>query len=538
METEEFINISNNLLSLSTENFDEVEKEITNSPLLDSEMGLYVFTGFFNQTHRVRYQLLDLLAQLFVKISKDPSNPRHAKLPEILKLSTFQSIDPTEFRTRIRTLYFIRKCFTLGLYEKETFIKDILQYFEDHQQRTELHILDAIFFAPEIVEVDPSYFQTHKSDMKGIEYFFENYNELSADNWKLYYEILENEGPKDSVRNIIKRDDVDALTNITLSQPNFSYKMTLPIFLFEPNSMLQRGTNLLQAAAFFGSIKCMKYLILVGVSPTAKDKESYLLSEYCVTGGSIDAVRIAQQCGADFHGAAQLAVEYFRFDILEWIYREFSEQTWRKDMYGRSRVHNAAISGNIQILDEINNDNDPLEGIDLVWDGSTPLSLAIKNDSIAAIKYILDHSKKSVEYLTDGLSIFQNAIMYSHDEVCLFLLEMLPEWNHLDGRVLPIDDLSWIIFQDRYELLLPFAKAMKITPEQAQHHFPFVKVAVEYKSVKCQQVMKEHPEIFGECDFEAVYRYYREQEEYEFEEEEEEEDEFEEEEEANDEDTP
>ncbi|OHT08525.1 hypothetical protein TRFO_22955 [Tritrichomonas foetus] len=71
-------------------------------------------------------------------------------------------------------------------------------------------------------------------------------------------------------------------------------------------------------AAFFGSIKCFKYLLMNG------SRLELSIESFAVSGGNLEIIHICQQHGYNhFSGTMFSCIKYHRYDIFEWIIQNF-----------------------------------------------------------------------------------------------------------------------------------------------------------------------------------------------------------------------
>lgn len=113
----------------------------------------------------------------------------------------------------------------------------------------------------------------------------------------------------------ILNDDVDSLQKQT-SNPKFNLSQEyVDISISHKNhDNLSCICNALECAAFFGSIKCFKYLIL-----NAKLKTNYVAS-YAIVGGNVEIIRICLQMKFDFKNCLNIAIKHHKNDIAQWIF--------------------------------------------------------------------------------------------------------------------------------------------------------------------------------------------------------------------------
>jgi hypothetical protein len=102
-------------------------------------------------------------------------------------------------------------------------------------------------------------------------------------------------------------DDVDALSALPIDA--FQIECPRPDFM----GTLRPFDTLIDAAALFRSVRCFRFLMLTDAKVTT------MTMEYAVKGGSAEIFRLCEQRGIDLRGMADVAAEFFRFDILDWF---------------------------------------------------------------------------------------------------------------------------------------------------------------------------------------------------------------------------
>ena len=462
MEEKDFIKLFDYFLNIDESSIQHSAELIASSPVAGTDIGITIISQYFIRAFRVRPKKLDILARLFVETLKIKKGNQISKLPQKFISFVFSFTPISGLKTKIRGFYILRKLIKYGVYTEKEVVDYVISEIDD-QENCKNYIFDCCCWAPEVSSVRPNLFDFVPyrlfDEMPFLQHFYENINDLKKDNWKYFNEIIENEAEPHSIVDIINRDDVDAIVNLAANN-TFNFSMIIPSTIFEHRTIFHRKTTLLQAAAFAGAVKCAKYLLLNGVEVNEKDGFSYFTSQYAVCGGCIEIVRLLDQNGANFLGAAQLAVEYFQYDIYKWIISTKSEMIWKYDMFQRSSIHNAAISGNLRaFVDSLNNGED----INAVFDNMTPLILAVKCNSFEIVLSILNRDPTLIEHSRYmHLTLFQIAISYAKDEMVFFLMDKLPDWDHWGGSGKTTNDLVCAIENRRTSLFPKLIEKMKI----------------------------------------------------------------------------
>lgn len=129
--------------------------------------------------------------------------------------------------------------------------------------------------------------------------------------------------PEKTIVDIIAEDDVEALQEIVAAPGtdlNHYYHVK------EGNLL-----TLIQISAFFGSIKCFKYMLLNGADLYKecifqKNKKSSTITPFAIMGGNIEIIRILEQ--HNFHTTAEhlkYAIRHHHSEIFQWLLERFPQ---------------------------------------------------------------------------------------------------------------------------------------------------------------------------------------------------------------------
>lgn len=110
----------------------------------------------------------------------------------------------------------------------------------------------------------------------------------------------------------IRNDDVESLQQ-SLIKKNFDYNGKIKNSIYERCSFVNSSIAYIEFAAFFGSIKCFKYLLLNKANKTNK------LAQFAVGGGNVEIIHICEQIGCNFQDTLQVAIKYHRWEIFKWL---------------------------------------------------------------------------------------------------------------------------------------------------------------------------------------------------------------------------
>lgn len=278
-----------------------------------------------------------------------------------------------------------------------------------------------------------------KSLYDNIKFFFDNFKEstpiylrdfakcFSNDNFSIDAHIYQ----LNSLKNCLKNDDIETLKKMT-SNPEFDYNQTIAPSIYEPSFLLQNYPPLLHFTAFYQSIKCFNFLIMVGADTNLTDQLKRPLSLFAVAGGCIEIIRIIEQKQLSFEGALQIASLFHRNEILCWLHETlFQKVSLSQYSNGKKTVLNqASISNNLFAVDfclkkkvKINQQNArkstalhlaaAYNNFDVIQTilgrnhskldpniiniaGMTPLMTAVQRQNIEAVGTFLDYYNKNI----------------------------------------------------------------------------------------------------------------------------------------------
>ena len=134
--------------------------------------------------------------------------------------------------------------------------------------------------------------------------------EYDLDEWGLvYYEKF-----SDDVFITFIQDNVDTFIEKS-SETTFNAKEMIEIDSSSPLYYVKKSGSVsyLQAMAYFGAVKCLKYAIL-NDDYSLKDVEGY-----AVAGGNMEIIHLLEQKGISFSNCLEVAIMFHRNEICDWI---------------------------------------------------------------------------------------------------------------------------------------------------------------------------------------------------------------------------
>lgn len=378
------IDLQELLMNLSTDNISESIDELIGNEYFATDLFIKTFISHLLEVPDFRptkiLLLCTFLNQLFerTEVNSDLIN----RIQEELLRQLFLSLsNPNPFPNESSRPNFLYNLYTQKVLKIESIIVHIQKFIENYTWFAEPIAWIVAYF----IDLVPAEIlnETRRRLRKNSEvnplfiHFFNTYRPTDAierRNSNAYVEILKN-------------DDVEELKKAL--NPLFEFDSIIKPSIFEPCYFIQREPSLILCSAYFGSVKCFKYLILNHADVNKRDNDSRTLAQFAVAGGNVEIVRLVEQCGCNFSDTAHIATHFFHSDIFEWLHlTKFPDLN--KDNFDRySILHHAAYSGNIGVLVmcinsgcDVNKFNNPLYC-------ETPILKAAENGKSDAVKILL-----------------------------------------------------------------------------------------------------------------------------------------------------
>lgn len=386
------------LMSLSKNNLRNVSSLILQTVIPLSIDKVQLFVRNIIQACEVRPHLIPTYSELIGLLyqAKSPQNALKSLKPLLIKALLTPKPFIEQFLANVGDFIFLRYiCQMIGITNDEL-VANIRSFCEHHDDLKYYHCLLFCIFAPELQASDPDFYESLDELFKEeyaapscklvLKYFYENINNLRADNWALQRDCIEHGGYRASISVALKTDDLDNFQDFVLNA-NSDFNSKIRASVFEPCQFMQEEPTYIQYAAFHGSLKCFKFLLLNGADLTVTDNQKFTLGHFVIAGGNIEITRLAAQNSCSFEGCLHIATRFFRPDLFEWLHTNYFHNLSEVHKRFGSVLHESAASNNIaQILFCYK------KGVDInikTEDKSTPLHFAVKNRKIDAVRLIL-----------------------------------------------------------------------------------------------------------------------------------------------------
>jgi ankyrin repeat protein len=280
---------------------------------------------------------------------------------------------------------------------------------------------EASVFAPDLWSKSLSRLQRFRSSGSlpdSLELFCEELPQLKANDWELFRGFRSVGYNHNGLSEIIRKDDIDRF----IDWARDSIDQQLPDSIFERCDFLQEGPHLVHAAAFHGSSRIFKYLMLNQVRFDLKDKMGMNVTFFAVAGGSCEIIRILRDSECSFSRSPRIAAAFFRPEIFDWIV----SQIYDDSEYQQNVICAAAAANNVDILLRCFENGADVNVSNPV--GRTGLHLAAEAGAIESLQLLLAHPNVRVDAVdNDGSTALHLAARQNNWEIVRILLAVKPE---------------------------------------------------------------------------------------------------------------
>jgi ankyrin repeat protein len=206
---------------------------------------------------------------------------------------------------------------------------------------------------------------------------------------------------------IVKYDDFVGLRALS-AHPLFKFDIEIFISPFDlPVDVKSQAQSLLSVSAFYGALKCFKFLLLNGCRVSAS------VCEFSVKGGSLEVIRISEQEGGDFTHCLPASVSYMRNDIADWLLQNFE--------VGKFSFADCIASANFAcILYLLADEADVNQSF---AHGQTPLILSSEKGFLEICRLLIEHGAAIDQQNVIGQSPLFISSSNCHLEICELLIE-------------------------------------------------------------------------------------------------------------------
>lgn len=347
------------ILDLTLENFENTKQELNS--IYNDEKADTFFTDIFSQiifAVKIRINKVKILCSFTCQFFESYSLQELQK-NELLEHLIYIFPDNDTYLTESYRLFFLNLLLKENFFDVEKVINLFSKLFHNFSGISHYLSLIFIWFAPEIEKVNPTFFNEFHTYFVSIWEFeytslliynvFTNFDKYRENDWKFLREHREFEYHESSASYFIANDMIDELQNL-ISHSKIDLNSRDSPSSYEWRTFLQKCPTYLQIAAFFGSIRCFKYLLLNGARLDNNDFEGKTIVHFAVAGGNNEIIRILHQMNISFSGTLQVAALFHRNDVFNWILENNISQLDEFHEVTGYVIHQASISMNYSIL--------------------------------------------------------------------------------------------------------------------------------------------------------------------------------------------
>ena len=459
------IDIQKRLESINDTNLNENLEVISKSIFLRNEENMSIFIEDVINILSIRPKSLNILVRLIGELLTNFTlNPNKTIFKNIFLNVIFKPIGDWKFVLKIPLFLFLRECYLqryISLFDITEKVNEQLQ--NDCKSRNTLCIILSVF-AAEFDRYDSKLFDRLCKNMKNhdqgsffnifLEQYAHEFEEFRPGNWSRLQEIVESRGPEAAIHNALKNDDVEFIQRMTINE-RFNPNRPLDDLPFEKCLYIQGSPSMIQCAAFYGSIKCFKFLYLNKASLQMKDRRDRNILDFASAGGNLEIIRILENCNLSFRNCFKVSMQFRHFDIFDWLVLMKNDDTnnFQKRIdqilcmccridtlegvihslkYGANP--NAHIDGMTPFLYAAMNGNSEILSflfkyttIDVAEknkDGKNALHFAVSSGRIEAVRFILETGKVDINsHSGDGSTALHIAAKYGHNKIFDYLLQ-------------------------------------------------------------------------------------------------------------------
>ncbi|OHT07567.1 hypothetical protein TRFO_05212 [Tritrichomonas foetus] len=300
--------ILSEILDLSEDNFNETLLDVVSSDLFKTPE---VIANFITTAVRIRPENCKALAKFCIEIMKKLDfwflhiviqNCDQKDTYFLLKLFQADQSDPYKEQFFKTLKYESQNIFTWFSPEFEKF--DNQKYYEQ-LKKYQLQF-------SQVKRGKERSLPNEKDIPESFQFFISNISKFYKNDWELHREITNCGRSQNKLASMIRNDDIN-----DFQQEIFSASMTqqIPYSIFERSNFLNKSPYLIEYAAYFGSMKIFKFLLL-------NTNKLFNSLKFAIIGNNIEIVRICHQNNCDLIKGLKTSIKYHRYEIFDWIFSQ------------------------------------------------------------------------------------------------------------------------------------------------------------------------------------------------------------------------
>lgn len=344
-----------------------------------------------------KLQLYIELIQYLIKLNDDQDNDTEKYSFSLIPASILRNFVPMKVKYYYY-LSFVQKCNKQKIINDEDLFEKIKTFFYEYPQEIMPKAYLFLYFAPLISSKMPEFFdkqcELFTKQLETFGTFFEakdfltRLSELRDNNWQLFYKQSETNYPLYSIQSIIKMDDIDSFQK-KAAEINFDINQETKIHSYENILFPEVKPTLLQLAAYYGSIKIFKFILLNGADLKIKNKEGFSFEHFAIAGGDPEMIRIFEQKGMTFQNTLKVATQFHQNSVFQWIFDNKEKDNLNIVFLNACAVNN--LSAILFLLQETDVDINYTDE-----DGEGCLHYAAKYGSNDALRFLLSHKNINI----------------------------------------------------------------------------------------------------------------------------------------------
>jgi ankyrin repeat protein len=243
---------------------------------------------------------------------------------------------PSFTRTNSRTAYrhrFIFECVQKGILRAECVIAEIECFQSSFPDLTDELDFLVSWYSPFVLRLSPSLAA----------------NPRVIRDAQLFETLVEYGYLSDTIEYCLKTDDVARFQDLIVAN-RYSLDRTIARSIFETGFLLENNPYYIHFAVYYGSVHCVKFMLLNNVDLTKKDSSMVFLPQFATAGGNGEIIRLLEQRKCYFNGTQQMAALFHRNSVFDWLHETKYHVTDYNDPYLGSILIQATVGNNLSIF--------------------------------------------------------------------------------------------------------------------------------------------------------------------------------------------
>lgn len=247
---------------------------------------------------------------------------------------------------------------------------------------------------------------------------------------------------------ILSTDDIDTFQQLA-SDKDFSVDQRIDSSLVCCYEFLMYKPTMIQLSAFYGALKCFRFLLVNQASITMRDlndESPNSIASFAIAGGNLEIIRLLISGDVNFELGIFLSVSLHRDALFFWFLENQGIENISLTNEGSSLLHYSAESNNLRIADFLIKNK-----IEIVFTSNydennidTPLNLACAYDCIGILKLICENYDNIPREAI--VNAFSKCIASNSAQACSYLIHFM-ENAIVDGQKiyqLSLDEIKQI----------------------------------------------------------------------------------------------